>query len=153
MLLAVAAFQGVLSAVRTYLFADTTNRIDIALGGEVIQHLLRLPLRYFDKRPVGELTTRIAELGTIRSFLTGTAITLLLDSVFSVIYIGVMVFYGGVLTVVSLGVVPLFLGLTLVASPLIRGQLRKAAERNAATQSQLVEALNGVQTIKAQNLK
>ena len=151
LLLAVAAFQGIISAVRTYLFADTTNRIDIALGGEVIQHLLRLPLRYFDKRPVGELTTRIAELGTIRSFLTGTAITLLLDSLFSVIYIAVMVFYSGVLTVVSLGVVPLFLGLTLVASPLIRGQLRKAAERNAATQSQLVEALNGVQTIKAQN--
>ena len=151
LLLAVAAFQGILSAVRTYLFADTTNRIDIALGGEVIQHLLRLPLRYFDKRPVGELTTRIAELGTIRNFLTGTAITLLLDSVFSVIYIAVMVFYSGVLTVVSLGVVPLFLGLTLVASPLIRGQLRKAAERNATTQSQLVEALNGVQTIKAQN--
>ena len=151
LLLAVAAFQGILSAVRTYLFADTTNRIDIALGGEVIQHLLRLPLRYFDKRPVGELTTRIAELGTIRSFLTGTAITLLLDSVFSVVYIVVMVFYSGVLTVVSLGVVPLFLGLTLVASPLIRGQLRKAAERNATTQSQLVEALNGVQTIKAQN--
>ncbi|QNI46834.1 peptidase domain-containing ABC transporter [Synechococcus sp. A15-60] len=151
LLLAVAAFQGILSAVRTYLFADTTNRIDIALGGEVIQHLLRLPLRYFDRRPVGELTTRIAELGTIRNFLTGTAITLLLDSVFSVVYIAVMVFYSGVLTVVSLGVVPLFLGLTLVASPLIRGQLRKAAERNATTQSQLVEALNGVQTIKAQN--
>ena len=151
LLLAVAAFQVILSAVRTYLFADTTNRIDIALGGEVIQHLLRLPLRYFDKRPVGELTTRLAELGTIRNFLTGTAITLLLDSVFSVVYIVVMVFYSGVLTVVSLGVVPLFLGLTLVASPLIRGQLRKAAERNATTQSQLVEALNGVQTIKAQN--
>ena len=151
LLLSVAAFQGILSAVRTYLFADTTNRIDIALGGEVIQHLLRLPLRYFDKRPVGELTTRLAELGTIRSFLTGTAITLLLDSVFSVVYIAVMLFYSGVLTVVSLGVVPLFLGLTLVASPLIRGQLRKAAERNATTQSQLVEALNGVQTIKAQN--
>ena len=103
LLLSVAAFQGILSAVRTYLFADTTNRIDIALGGEVIQHLLRLPLRYFDKRPVGELTTRLAELGTIRSFLTGTAITLLLDSVFSV-YIAVMLFYSGVLTVVSLGV-------------------------------------------------
>ena len=117
----------------------------------MIQHLLRLPLRYFDKRPVGELTTRLAELGTIRSFLTGTAITLCLDSVFSVVYIAVMFFYSGVLTVVSLGVVPLFLGLTLVASPLIRGQLRKVAERNATTQSQLVEALNGVQTIKAQN--
>ena len=151
LLLLVSIFQGLLGAVRTYLFADTTNRIDIALGGEVIQHLLKLPLRYFDKRPVGELTTRIAELGTIRNFLTGTAITLLLDSVFSIIYIAVMVFYSGILTVVSLGVIPLFLGLTIVASPLIRGQLRKQAEKNAATQSQLVEALNGVQTIKAQN--
>ena len=151
LLLLVSIFQGLLGAVRTYLFADTTNRIDIALGGEVIQHLLRLPLRYFDKRPVGELTTRLGELATIRNFLTGTAITLLLDSVFSLIYIAVMVFYSGVLTVVSLGVIPLFLGLTIVASPLIRGQLRKQAEKNAATQSQLVEALNGVQTIKAQN--
>lgn len=150
-LLGVSLFQGLLSAVRTYLFADTTNRIDIALGAEVIQHLLRLPLRYFDKRPVGELQTRIAELGNIRGFLTGSLLTLALDAVFSVIYVAVMVVYSGVLTVVTLGVVPLFLGLTYIASPLIRGQLRKAAERNAATQSFLVESLNGVQTIKAQN--
>jgi len=150
-LLGASLFQGLLSAVRTYLFSDTTNRIDIALGAEVIQHLLRLPLRYFDKRPVGELQTRIAELGNIRGFLTGSLLTLALDAVFSVIYIVVMVVYSGVLTVVTLGVVPLFLGLTYVASPVIRGQLRKAAEKNAATQSLLVEALSGVQTIKAQN--
>jgi ATP-binding cassette subfamily B protein len=151
LLLGVSLFQGLLGAVRTYLFADTTNRIDITLGGEVIQHLMRLPLRYFDKRPVGELQTRIQELGNIRNFLTGNAITLVLDGVFSLIYIGVMVVYSGVLTAVTLGVVPLFLGLTLVASPFIRAQLRKAAEKNAATQSLLIEALNGVQTIKAQN--
>ena len=150
-LLGVSLFQGLISAVRTYLFADTTNRIDIALGAQVIQHLLRLPLRYFDKRPVGELQTRIAELGNIRSFLTGSVLTLLLDSVFSVIYIAVMFIYSAVLTAVTLGVIPLFLGLTVVASPIIRGQLRKAAERNASTQSFLVESLNGVQTIKAQN--
>ena len=150
-LLGVSLFQGLLGAVRTYLFADTTNRIDITLGAEVIQHLLRLPLRYFDRRPVGELQTRIAELGNIRGFLTGSLLTLALDSVFSIIYIGVMVFYSGVLTAVSLGVIPLFLGLTYVASPAIKNQLRKAAEKNAATQSLLVEALSGVQTIKAQN--
>lgn len=107
-LLGASLFQGLLSAVRTYLFSDTTNRIDIALGAEVIQHLLRLPLRYFDKRPVGELQTRIAELGNIRGFLTGSLLTLALDAVFSVIYIVVMVIYSGVLTVVTLGVVPLF---------------------------------------------
>ncbi len=150
-LLLVSLFQGILGAVRTYLFADTTNRIDIVLGAEVIQHLLRLPLRYFDKRPVGELQTRLAELSNIRSFLTGSVLTLLLDAVFSVIYIAVMFIYSGVLTAVSLGVIPLFLALTFIASPAIKGQLRKAAEKNAATQALLVESLNGVQTIKAQN--
>ena len=151
LLLGVSLFQGLLGAVRTYLFADTTNRIDITLAGEVIHHLLRLPLRYFDRRPVGELQTRIGELSNIRNFLTGNAITLVLDGIFSMIYIAVMVMYSGTLTAVTLGVVPLFLGLTVVASPFIRSQLRKAAEKNAATQSLLIEALNGVQTIKAQN--
>ena len=150
-LLVVSLFQGLLGSVRTYLFADTTNRIDISLGAEVIQHLLRLPQGYFDKRPVGELQTRLAELGNIRGFLTGSLLTLALDSVFSVIYIAVMVVYSGVLTAVTLGVVPLFLALTFLASPAIKSQLRKAAQKNAATQSLLVEALNGVQTIKAQN--
>ncbi len=150
-LLSISIFQGLLGAVRTYLFTDTTNRIDIALGGQVIQHLLRLPLSYFDKRPVGELQTRIGELGNIRNFLTGNAITLILDVVFSVIYIAVMLTYSGVLTAVSLAVIPLFLGITIIASPLIRGQLRKAAEKNARTQALLIESLNGVQTIKAQN--
>ena len=150
-LLGVSLFQGLIGAVRTYLFADTTNRIDISLGAEVIQHLLRLPQGYFDKRPVGELQTRLAELGNIRGFLTGSLLTLALDSVFSVIYIAVMVVYSGTLTAVTLGVVPLFLALTFLASPAIKSQLRKAAQKNAATQSLLVEALNGVQTIKAQN--
>ena len=150
-LLLVSLFQGLLGAVRTYLFADTTNRIDITLGAEVIQHLLRLPQSYFDRRPVGELQTRLAELGNIRGFLTGSLLTLALDALFSVIYIAVMVVYSGVLTAVTLGVIPLFLALTYIASPAIKGQLRKAAEKNAATQSLLVEALSGVQTIKAQN--
>ena len=97
-LLLVSLFQGLIGAVRTYLFADTTNRIDITLGAEVIQHLLRLPQRYFDRRPVGELQTRLAELGNIRGFLTGSLLTLALDAVFSVIYIAVMVVYSGVLT-------------------------------------------------------
>ena len=139
-LLVVSLFQGLLGAVKTYLFADTTNRIDISLGAEVIQHLLRLPQGYFDKRPVGELQTRLAELGNIRGFLTGSLLTLALDSVFSVIYIAVMVVYSGVLTAVTLGVVPLFLALTFLASPAIKSQLRIAAQKNASTQSLLVEA-------------
>jgi ATP-binding cassette, subfamily B, bacterial HlyB/CyaB len=153
LLIIVAVFEALLTAFRTYLFVDTTNRIDLSLGAEVIDHLLRLPLRYFDKRPVGELSTRVNELENIRQFLTGTALTVVLDAVFSVIYIVVMVLYSWLLTLVALSTVPLFALLTLIFAPVIRSQARTKAERNAETQSYLVEAVSGIQTVKAQNIE
>lgn len=153
LLIGLAIVEGVLTTLRTNLFVDTTNRIDMSLGSEVIDHLLRLPLRYFEKRPVGELSTRIGELENIRQFLTGTALTVVLDAVFSVVYIAVMVWYSLLLTVVALSTVPLFALLTLTVAPIIRQQTRTKAERNAETQSYLVEVVSGIQTVKAQNLE
>ncbi|MEM9215948.1 MAG: peptidase domain-containing ABC transporter [Cyanobacteria bacterium P01_F01_bin.150] len=152
-LLVIAIFEALLTSLRTYLFVDTTNRIDMALGSEIIDHLFRLPLRYFERRPVGELSTRINELENIRSFLTGTALTVVLDAIFSVIYIGVMFIYSWILTLVSLATIPLFVALAFIASPIIRRQLREKAERNAETQSYLVEVMSGIQTVKAQNME
>ncbi|MBE9197272.1 peptidase domain-containing ABC transporter, partial [Synechocystis sp. LEGE 06083] len=152
-LVSIAIFEALLSTLRTYLFVDTTNRIDMSLGSEIIDHLLRLPLRYFENRPVGEISTRVNELENIRQFLTGTALTVVLDSVFSVVYIVVMIIYSPLLTAVALGIVPIFVVLTLVFSPLIRRQLRLKAERNAQTQSYLVEVMSGIQTVKAQNIE
>ena len=80
------------------------------MGASIIHHLLRLPLSYFSKRPVGEVSSRISELEKIRSFLTGTALTVLLDAVFSVVYIAVMLIYSVPLTFAALGVLPLFVG-------------------------------------------
>lgn len=116
-LLGIALFEALLTGVRTYLFVDTTNRIDLSLGSEVIDHLLRLPLNYFDRRRVGELAGRINELENIRQFLTGTALTVVLDAIFSVIYIAVMLFYSWLLTIVALATVPLFALLTIFVSP------------------------------------
>ncbi|EAZ90252.1 peptidase domain-containing ABC transporter [Crocosphaera chwakensis] len=152
-LLIIAIFEAVLTTLRTYLFVDTTNRIDMSLGSEIIDHLLRLPLRYFERRPVGEISTRVNELENIRQFLTGTALTVVLDAVFSVVYIAVMVVYSPLLTLVALGIVPIFVAMTLVFSPTIRRQLRTKAERNAQTQSYLVEVMSGIQTVKAQNIE
>jgi ATP-binding cassette subfamily B protein len=152
-LVVIAVAEALLTYLRTYLFVDTTNRIDMALGSEIIDHLLRLPLRYFDKRPVGELSSRVNELERIRQFLTGTALTVVLDAVFSVLYIVVMVLYSWKLTAASLATIPLFVGLTAVVSPIIRDQLRTKAERNAQTQSHLVEVVSGIQTVKAQNIE
>ena len=153
LLVAMALAQALLGSLRTYLFSDTTNRIDISLGATIIHHLLRLPLGYFAKRPVGEVSSRIAELEKIRSFLTGTALTVLLDAVFSVVYIAVMVLYSVPLTFAALGVLPLFVGLTMGVAPIIRRQLRQQAEANARVQSHLVETLSGMETVKGQGME
>ena len=152
-LMVVTILEGVLSSLKTFLFAETTNRIDQRLGAEVIDHLLRLPLGYFDRRPVGELGTRVAELEKIRDFLTGQALTTILDAAFSVIYILVMVIYSWLLTFLALSVLPIQIGLTILGAPLFRRQFRAAAEENAKTQSHLVEVLTGIQTVKAQNVE
>ena len=152
-LVVVTLMEGVLGSLRTFLFTEATNRIDLRLGAEVIDHLLRLPLSYFDRRPVGELGSRIAELEKIRGFLTGQALTTLLDTAFSLIYIVVMVFYSWLLTLIALIVLPIQVGLTVLGAPLFRRQYRDAAQENARTQSHLVEVLTGIQTVKAQNVE
>jgi ATP-binding cassette subfamily B protein len=152
-LLGVAVFEALLTSLRTYLFTDTTNRIDLSLGSEVMAHLLRLPLSFFDRRRIGELAGRFNELENIRQFLTGTALTVVMDAVFSVIYIAVMLFYSWQLSLVTLATVPLFGLLTICVSPIVRQQLHTKAERYADAQAYLVEVLSGMQTVKAQNIE
>jgi ATP-binding cassette subfamily B protein len=151
LLIGSSILSNVLNLIRTFLFTDTTNRIDIATSGNILTHLFRLPLGYFDNRPVGEISTRLNELGTIRGFLTGTALTLVLDVLFGVVYLFVSISYSGLLTAVALGVIPLYLALVYIVSPVIKRQLRIAAEANAAASSLMVEALTGIQTVKAQH--
>ena len=95
-----ALFQGLLMALRTYIFVDTTDRMDLTLGSSVIDRLLALPLSFFEKRPVGELSQRMGELNTIRGFLTGTALVSVLNIIFAALYLVVMVIYSPLLSVV-----------------------------------------------------
>jgi len=151
MLIGCSVISNILNLIRTFLFTDTTNRIDIATSGSILSHLFKLPLGYFDRRPVGEISTRLSELGSIRGFLTGTALTLVLDVVFGVVYLFVMISYSGMLTAVSLCVIPLYLALVYLVAPIIKAQLRVAAEANAAASSLMVESLTGINTVKAQH--
>ncbi len=152
-MLAIAVLQAVLNSLRTYLFVDTTNRIDVALGAEVIDHLLRLPLRFFEKRPVGELSSRIGELERIRQFLTGTALGVVLDAVFSFVYVVVLFAFSWKLALMTLSVVPLIGLITFLLSPVIRKQLREKAVRHSITNAYLIEVLSGIQTVKSQNIE
>ena len=152
-LVAAALFQGLLTAVRTWLLIDTTDRMDLLLGSQVIDKLLRLPLSFFEKRPVGELSQRLSELGNLRGFLTGTAITSALDLLFATIYILIMLMYSPLLTAVALGTVPLYVLLIVFIAPVYRNLIRHQAQYAARTQSHLIETLGGIQTVKAQHFE
>ena len=146
-----ALFQGLLTALRQFIFVDTTDRMDLTLGSAVIDRLLALPLRYFEKRPVGELSQRLGELNNIRGFLTGTALISVMNLFFALMYLVVMIIYSPLLTGIALSTFPIYLVLVFVISPIYKRMIRKKAVASARTQSHLIEILTGIQTVKAQN--
>jgi len=148
-----ALFQGLLTVLRGYIFVDTTDRMDLTLGSAVIDRLLALPLTYFEKRTVGDLSQRIGELNTIRAFTTGTALTSLLNIVFATLYLIVMIIYSPLLTGVALSTFPIYLIMTFVLAPIYKNLIRKRAIAQAHTQSHLIEILGGIQTVKAQHFE
>ena len=89
-LVTVSVFETVLGILRTYLFAHTTNRIDVELGARLFRHLLALPIAYFQARRVGDSIARVRELENIRNFLTGSALTLVIDLFFTFVFMAVM---------------------------------------------------------------
>ena len=152
-MIVMALFQGVLQALRTYVFVDTTDRMDLTLGTAVIDRLLALPLSYFEKRPVGELSQRLGELNTIRGFLTGTALISVLNLIFAALYLVVMFIYSPLLSGVALSTFPFYLLLVFVVAPINKGLIRKRAVASARTQSHLIEVIGGIQTVKAQHFE
>ena len=141
----------VFSSLRTFQFMEISNRIDINIGSSIISRLLRLNARFFEKRPVGELASRLNELDKIRSFLTGTALTVVLDALFALLYFGVMFFYSPLLSGIILGSIPLLLVVILGLTPITQKLIRQRAEAHSRTHSYMVEVLNGIQTVKLQN--
>jgi len=152
-LLVVVVFESVLTALRTYVFSHTTSRIDVELGARLFRHLLALPLAWFQARRVGDSVARVRELENIRGFLTGNALTLLLDVLFSVLFIAVMLFYSVPLTLIVLVSLPLYICLSLLLMPVLRARLNEKFARGAENQALLVESITGIQTVKASALE
>jgi subfamily B ATP-binding cassette protein HlyB/CyaB len=145
----VSLFEVLLSGLRTYVFSHTTSRIDVELVSRLFRHLLHLPLAYFQARRVGDTVARVRELEHIRAFLTGNALTLVLDLVFSVVFLAVMLFYSGALTLIVLASLLCYFLLSLAVTPVLRARLDEKFRRGAENQAFLVEAVNGIDTLKA----
>ncbi len=152
-LVIVVIFESVLNALRAYVFSHTTSRIDVELGARLFRHLVQLPLAYFQARRVGDSVARVRELENIRSFLTGNALTVLLDVFFSVVFIAVMLLYSVPLTLIVLLSLPLYFGLSLAVVPMLRARLDVKFARGAENQAMLVETVTGIQTVKATALE
>jgi subfamily B ATP-binding cassette protein HlyB/CyaB len=148
-LLTISVFESALGILRTYLFAHTTNRIDVELGARLFRHLLALPMAYFQARRVGDSVARVRELENIRNFLTSSALTLLIDLFFTIVFIGVMFFYSPLLSWIVLGSFPFYIAISAAATPLFRQRLDEKFRRGAENQAFLVESVTGIETLKA----
>lgn len=152
-LLVSGLFEILLSGVRNYVFAHTASRIDVELGARLFRHLLALPLAYFGVRRVGDTVARVRELENIRSFLTGQALTAVIDFFFSIIFLGVMCAYSVWLTLVVVVSLPVYAAISMLITPVLRKRLDEKFARTADNQSFLVETVSGVETVKSMALE
>jgi len=148
-LLVCSLFEVLLTGLRAYVFAHTTNRIDVELGARLFRHLLALPLAYFGARRVGDTVARVRELENIRNFLTGQTLTAVLDVLFSVVFLAVMCFYSVWLTLIVAVSLPCYAIISAAIVPVLRARLDEKFARGADNQSFLVEAVSGIETVKA----
>ncbi|MGO4284139.1 type I secretion system permease/ATPase, partial [Bosea sp. TAB14] len=148
-LVAIAVFEVVLGALRTYLFSHTTNRIDVELGARLFRHLLALPIGYFQARRVGDSVARVRELENIRNFLTSSGLTLVIDLFFTIVFVAALFFYSPLLTWIVLASLPLYIAISVGVTPLFRRYLDDKFARGAENQAFLVESVTAVETLKA----
>ncbi|UEP24181.1 type I secretion system permease/ATPase [Burkholderia ambifaria] len=152
-LICATLFEAALSGIRTWVFAHTSSKIDVELGARLFRHLLALPLAWFQARRVGDSVARIRELENIRAFLTGNAVTLVMDFAFSFVFLGVMLWYSAWLTLIVVVSIPLYVLLSVVFTPIIRRRLNEKFNKGAENQSFLVETISGIDTVKAMALE
>jgi subfamily B ATP-binding cassette protein HlyB/CyaB len=148
-LAAIGVFDVTLQYLRSYALSHTTSRIDVELGSRLFDHLLRLPLAYFETRPAGQTVARVRELETIRNFLTGQGLSSAIDLLFAVVFVAVMFLYSTTLTLVVLISIPVYLLIAFVIRPTLREKINQRFNTGAASQQFLVESVFGIQTLKA----
>lgn len=146
---AVIIFEMLLGLSRNYIFAHTTSKIDARLGAMLFDHLIKLPMIYFENRKVGNIVARVRELDSIREFIANKSVTVLLDMLFSVVFVIMMLLYSVKLTLVALAFVTVIATLYFFATPRLRARLEDKFQMGARSNSYLVESITGISTVKS----
>ena len=142
-------FSAGMSWLRQYMVLHTGNRVDAVLGSQVFRHLLRLPMTYFEQRPTGTLVARVHAVETIREFMAGAAVSLLLDFPFLLIFLAVMFAYSWQLSLIAVGCLSLIAVASVLVTPLFRARLNQQFLLGARNQSFLTEYVVGMETVKS----
>lgn len=150
---AVSIFEFLLNLTRNYIFIHTANKIDAKLGSKLFHHLFALPFVYFESRKVGNIISRIRELDQIREFITNKSVSVIIDLFFSTVFLVVMFVYSRILTFVVLFIVALIAILYVTMTPELRARLENKFQMSAQSNSYLVEAVTGVQTVKSLSIE
>ncbi len=149
----IISFDVVITGLRNYQLAHTAHRIDVTLGSRLYKHLVSLPLAYFQSRQVGVTVARVHELQNIREFLTGSALTLCLDVLFTFVFISVMASYSTTLTlIVLISLIP-YVFLSALVTPILRKRLDEQFRQGAKNQAFLVESVSGIEVVKAMSVE
>jgi ATP-binding cassette, subfamily B, bacterial HlyB/CyaB len=141
-------FNALMSWGRQYLVLHTGNRVDAVLGAAVWEHLLKLPTRYFEHRPTGVVAARLHAVENIREFVSGAAVSLVLDLPFLLICLGVMVWYSVTLTAIAVGILSLIAIASFVMAPIFQKQLNEQFMLGARNQAFVTEHIAGFETVK-----
>ncbi len=152
-LIASALAGGVLRGARAMISADLSDRVDGRLGSSVVEHLLRLPIPYFERRQVGGILYNVNQLYNLRQFVVDQLLGVGLDVVFAVVFFLVLLWISPTLTLVVVVVAPILVLLNTLASPLLIRLIRQSNHYAASAGSFLYEVTSGIRTVKSQNFE
>jgi ATP-binding cassette subfamily B protein len=147
-LVALILAQAIVGGMKGLLVLHTGQRIDVSLILGYYRHLLALPQRFFDTMRVGEITSRIGDAVKIRALINDLALELVVSTVVVTLSLALLFIYSATLGALVAAVIPLYALIWAVANACNRRASRDLMERGAELQSQLVESLTVIGTVK-----
>lgn len=134
--------------LRGWSVAYLSSRLSLQWMGNVFAHLLRLPLDFFEKRHLGDITSRMNAVQVIQRTLTTSFVEAIIDGLMAVVTLGLMLVYSEKLTLVTLLAVVLYLGIRAIAYRRLRIHTELQLVAQARQQTHLLESLRGMQSLK-----
>ena len=146
---AVSVWETMFGWLRTRLYSETSQKIDVELGAKLFRHVMGLPIAYFENRRVGDIVMRVRQLETIREFLTNASLTVLVDPAFTLVFLGVMWLYSVKLFAITVLTIPAYVVVAIFITKPLQARIEEKFERGAANNALLVESVSGINTVKA----